>query len=179
MASWYLTVNDTNKNATTFIFDVIDGESPLIVGLDVKRYSKTDNISIPTIISFQSLTDTNVKEVFTYISNDDDQNPRLRIEIAPHRGSSMKMLLSGILKQTEMNLAKNPHRFLHASPEDTISLLKDAGVSSMPLENACQKVHAACKICASTGRPHLKRNISLTYVNEAFYLVIRADFTLA
>lgn len=77
VASWYLTVNKTKKNGNTFIFDLIDCERSLIVGLDVRRSSKTDNVSIPPIISLKRPTNSIVKDFYTYISNDDDQNPRL------------------------------------------------------------------------------------------------------
>lgn len=130
-------------------------------------------------MSFKRPADINVKAFYTYIANDDGQTLRLRIEIASHQGSSIKTLLSGIVKRTDLNLAKKIHRFLHTSPEKTIGLLKDAGMSSAAVKETCRKAHAACSICVSSGRPKDKIKLSLTHGNEAFNVEIQTHFATA
>lgn len=129
VASWNLTINDLNKKSTVFVFDLVEGDSPLIIGLDIRRYCNTDNLSKPSTISFKMPTDLHVKSFYTYIAPDNGQNMRLRIEIAPRKNSSIKILLSGIVKPTDLNLAKRLHRFMHTTPEETIKFLQDAGKS--------------------------------------------------
>lgn len=109
-----------------------------------------------------------MREFYTYILNNDDQSPRLRKKTAPHRKSFMYTLLSGIVKQKHMNLVDKLHRKLSESLEYTIIFQKDAGITSILLENVCQNVHAACNICASSGRSHPRREISPANVNKAF-----------
>lgn len=66
----------------------------------------------------------------------------------------------------------------HASPDVTITLLKNAGILFVQLENACREVHAACDIFASSCRPYSKKKMSLTHVNEAFNLKIQAELSV-
>lgn len=76
-ASWYLTILNTNKKATTFVFGKVNGKLPLIVGLDVIRCFKTDNILEAFKMFFKRPKDSHVKQFYTYTSNGDSQNPRL------------------------------------------------------------------------------------------------------
>lgn len=179
VASWYLTINDLNKKSAMFVFDPVEGESPLLIGLDTKQYSTTDNLSKPTTNSFKTPTDLHVKSFYTYIAHNDGQHIKLRIEIASHQNSSVKTLLSGIVKQTDLSLAKKLHRFMHTPPEERIKFLRDSGKSSPSMENACRKVSAACNICASSRRPHNKKKISLIHVNDSFNSEDQADTTVA
>lgn len=43
--TWDLLVEDINRKPTMMTFDLVEGEYPSILGLDIKRYSDTINIS--------------------------------------------------------------------------------------------------------------------------------------
>lgn len=90
----------------------------------------------------------------------------------------MKLSFLVLVERTALNLAKKVQRFLHASPDGTIGFLKDAETSSTTMEEANRKVHAACNICSSRGRPKDKRMLSLGHVIEVFYVKIQTNFTV-
>lgn len=148
------------------------------MGLDVKQYADTMNRTSPTRIVFQRPGDTSERVFNTYIAKDEDGNERIRFEIAPHARSTSTSLLGSKTARQELNMVKRVHRFSHATSKEMQSLFKDANLDSQVIANACKKVHEACDICASTGRPKDKKKVSLTHVNEAFNNEIQADYVI-
>lgn len=59
---------------TVLTFDLFEGQSPLIIVLDGKRYAETINMSTPTPITFRKPTDTGDRLFFTYIAKYIDGN---------------------------------------------------------------------------------------------------------
>lgn len=173
--SWDMNVNDINGKATTFTFDLMKGESPLIIGLDVKKYAITDNTSKPPCMRFKRPTDNDYRQFNTYIEPDDSDNNRIRLEIIPHSRSTVQTLMAND-DRTDISLAKRLHRFTHASDEEMRRILTDANKMTPGLGDACTKVRQACDICASTGTPVPRRKISITHVNSAFNNEVQADF---
>lgn len=57
MCSWLLTVQDLQGRPVLFRFDLFDDCSPLILGLDVKQYAKTDFIFDPPCLTIRRPTD--------------------------------------------------------------------------------------------------------------------------
>ncbi len=179
VATWTLVVQDSGNRPTAIKFDLVNGESPLIVGLDVKRYSDTINTTKPSWIEFKRPSDTAARRFFTYIDEDEQQNGRLRIEIVPHKNSCYRSLLGIVAKKADKNSLKRIHRFTHASAKEMKTILKDAGMLNPELEEYCEKIHDACDICASTGRPAHRKRISITHINEKFNESVAADFLVA
>lgn len=175
LCSWDLKVSDAHGKPTTFTFDLVEGESPLILGLDVKRFANTDNLAAPPYIRFKRPQDIDTRVFHTYIEPDHDGNDRIRFEIVPHLGSTVSSLMT-TTKNSDINLAKRLHRFTHATADEMKRLLSDADQLTDELKKACEKVYDACEICISSGQPKPRRKISLSHINTAFNDEIQADF---
>lgn len=174
--TWELTVMDAHNWPVTFTFDLVDGRSPLIIGLDLKQYADTYNRDMPRIILFRRPGDVREYKMYTYIATDLNDNPRLRLEIAPHAKSSIHTLMATADKRRELTMAKRIHRFGHASSKDMAKMMKHTGYDMKRITEACDKVFSSCAICASSGRPADRRKISTTHLNAAFNDEIQADF---
>lgn len=173
---WKLTLNDVRGQPTTFSFDLVQGVSPLIIGLDKKRNADTLNRSKTRRICFQRPCDTVERVFHTYIAKDESRCSRLWMEIVPHEGSTTASLMSNIKRRQPLNIEKEMHRFTHGTSKEMISLLKDAGLEGPEYKRACQKVFDSCGICASSVRPADKAKVSLAHVNKSFNSEIQADF---
>lgn len=44
------------------------------------------------------------------------------------------------------------------------------------VKHECEKVHTSCSICATTGRPADRSNISTTHIHAAFNQELQADY---
>lgn len=174
--TWGLTVMDTRNLPVTFTFDLVEGDSPLIVGLDFKQYADTYNRDEPRMVKFKRPHDVHVYTMYTYIAKDLTGNMRLRLEIVPHEMSSISTLMTTTDKRRELNMAKRIHRFGHASAGDMIAMMKNTGYNRKKIKDACDKVYAACAICTASGRPSDRKKISTTHVNAAFNDELQADF---
>jgi len=126
VASWYLTVDDVYHKPTTLVFDMVEGTSPLIIGLDVKRFSNTNNIRDPSTINFERPTDSSRRTFLTYITKDANDNDRLKLELVTHVKSTYDSLMANIRNRPDINVAKKVHRFTHASAREmrSISLMQ-------------------------------------------------------
>lgn len=100
----------------------------------------------PSRLIFRKPTDVFVKEFHTFHAPDSLGNPRPRINIALHPESILTTLLSGIIKQTDLNLAKTINCFFYIAPEETIKFLSLAGHDSSGIDKAVKKVHESCTV---------------------------------
>lgn len=50
---WNFTTHDMNGRPATLSFDIVEGRSPIIIGLDLKRYSDTRNMPKESNLTFQ------------------------------------------------------------------------------------------------------------------------------
>lgn len=146
-----------------------------MVGLDVKRYADTMHRTSPSTLVFKRPGDTTERTFHTYIGPDDDSNERIRVEITPHAKSTSSSLMGSQTARQELNVVKRVHRFSHVTSKEMQEMFRDAKMNSREIYKACDKVHKACDICASTGRPKDKKKVSLTQVNEAFNAEIQAN----
>lgn len=168
---------DINGRPTALPFDVVEGGSPLILGLDVEQFSNSENIGSPKTITIMRPTiDTEPRKFFTYIGQDQTGSERRRLEIVPHGISTVTTLLANFVSRYDINLAKKVHRYSHGRESEMISLFQDAGILTEPLKMACKKVVDACDACKGSGRRGIKKKISLTHVNQAFNEEIQVDF---
>lgn len=60
-----------NRKPNKVTFDLMQGESPLIMGHDVKQYSNTVNLAESPTTTFWRPMDTCERTFFTYIIKDD------------------------------------------------------------------------------------------------------------
>lgn len=176
VCSWTLTVHDTTGKPTALTFDLVHGSSPLIVGMDVRKYCDTFNRGEQKYVRMQRPFDKRESTLYTYIVPDDS---RLRLDIAPHPLSKVSTLLGNIqtsVKRTPLVFSKWIHRYTHATEAETLSLCKDAEILTPALESAIKEVCGACEVCAKNGRPKSSRKVSLTHVNQEFNQEIQVDF---
>lgn len=177
IGKWWMRIMDINGKPTELPFDVVEGRSPLILGLDVEKFSNSHNIGCPKSITIMRPTiDKEPRKFFTYIGQDQTGSERKRLEILPHDKSTVTTLMANIVSRYEINLAKKVHRYSHAHESEMINLFKNAGILTPPLALACRKVVDACDACKGSGRRGIKRKISLSHVNQAFNEEIQADF---
>jgi len=99
-------VHDVRGNPTTFVFDMVDGKSPLIVGLDVKKHSNTMNIERLSTVIFKKPSDTLNRDFLTYIANENGGNEWLRIEFVAQEQSAVASDMAKILKRTDVYIVK-------------------------------------------------------------------------
>lgn len=176
--TWTLTVNDENGKPTAIPFDLIEGNAPLIVGLDLKRHADTVNRSSTTFVTFQRPTDTSERRFRTYLSKDSTGNERIRLAIVPITRTHMRSLMMTGRPRDTLTLVKKMHRLTHPTAKEMERILRDAGHPQQGLTGICHKVHDACELCVSSGQPAPTRKISLTHVNEGFNSSVQADFVM-
>lgn len=126
--TWYLAVMDTNKYATKIPLSLVEGHSPLIIGLDVGRYSITEIMKLNKKINLKLPEDNNERSFNTYIAPDEEANEILRTELLPHEKPTASSMISNIAKRPALNLAKTIHRYTRATPEVMKSLFKNDGI---------------------------------------------------
>ena len=174
---------DRNNKPTSFLFDLVEGSSPLIIGLDVLKYSNILNLLPDPCVIIRRQIDSFPRVFDTYIAPDpicDSQDMRLRIAITIQPNASVSSLMSNLQlrsRRSPLLFSKQIHRFTHASADDVKSLCKHAGIMTKELESAIDKVHSACEVCAKNGQPRNSKKVSLNHVNEAFNQEIQMDFT--
>lgn len=159
------------------MFDLVNGKSPLIIGLEVKRYSVTSNIGVNKTLVFKRPTDKNCKKINIYIAQDETGNDRFKLELIFHRKATISSMLRNMNKNKQLNLIKKINRFMHALSEEMKLLLKYAGIFTSALGSTYERVHGSCTIYTSMGRPRHKRQVSLTHVNQSFSLEVQVDLT--
>ena len=176
VASWTLHVQDVEGKPTAFTFELVEGTSPLILGMDVRKYSNTFNLSDQKYIEMRRPTDSAPRTLFTYIVPNDD---RLRLEVAPHPLATVSTLLGNVhttAKRTPLVFCKRIHRYTDAHPDELRNICKDAGIMDNLLDDAITRVSEACQVCCKNGRSKPSRKVSLSHVNAAFNEEIQVDF---
>lgn len=166
MAKWYLKTMDRNSKPTVIPFDKVERDSPLILGLDVKRFLNTFNLSKPTEIMIKRPTDKQQRELLTYIGKDENGNLRTWIDIAHHPKTTVKSIMATETKRNTLNKVKKTHRFKHASSIHMVNLLKTAGYNDEKLTEVCENVYKSCDVCAFSDTPYHMKKVSIFYVSE-------------
>lgn len=178
IAAWTLYLQDMNNNPVSIPFDVTNDDSPIVVGMDVKQCTTTNNLCTPPTMTIRRPTDRSPRLLETYMTNDDPLRARLRLLVAPARLSTA--MLGDARKPHGMRaitLAKRIHNMTHIPRDEAIRICKDAGWNNPELEEAIRLVSDNCPSCALTGPPTPTKKISLKHVNENFNNEIQIDFT--
>lgn len=66
----------------------------------------------------------------------------------------------------------------HSSDTQVKRFLSDAEKHTSEVSTAYNRVHEACGVCATSGRPHERRKISLSHIRAAFNYEIQAYFAV-
>lgn len=77
VTSWPLIVFDINGEPMAIVFDLVEGKSPLIIRLDLKRRADTMNTTEPPMNRFKRPGDSAYRALLTYIGDDEQGNSRL------------------------------------------------------------------------------------------------------
>lgn len=149
--------------------------SPLIIGLDIQKYGSTNNTRKQNFFEFKGPKDNNKRKFFTYIGDDANGDERIWLDIAPHRRSCIKSLISNTNKRPEINLVKKVHRFAHGNKKEISHLFTEASMMTYKLEKNIDKVTSSCIPFASSGRPTKTKKHSLKHVNKEFNTGVQAD----
>lgn len=176
---WQLTIMDMNNYPFTLEFDIVNGRSPLIIGLDSAQYADTCNLSRPNTFSIRRPQDRQIYNLHTYTAHDDTGNNRLRLQIVPHENSNIASLTASTDRHRILITAKKIHRFGHGNATEMERIMKSMRFNAEDVKRACQKVQSACPVCAATGRPKNRKKISTTHIHSAFNQEIQADYLYA
>lgn len=173
---------DRNNLPTSFTFDLVDGSSPLLIGLDVREYTDTFNLPEEKCIKIKRPYDSSPRFFGTYISPEgmsSNRDKRLRIAISMQSHTNLRSLMSNLhlkSKRSPLLFSKQIHRFTHTRPLEVKTICEQAGILTSNLGEAIDKVDEACEVCVQSGRPIPSKKVSLTHVNEAFNEEIQLDF---
>lgn len=82
VVSWTITIMENNRHPIALKLDLVRGESPFIVGLDVMQSAYIINREITRLVKIKRPSDIKILSLFTYITQDEQHRAtRLRIEI--------------------------------------------------------------------------------------------------
>lgn len=173
---------DVNNKPTYLTFHIVEGQSPLLIGLDIKEFADTLNIGDQKRIIINRPSDNSPRCFNTYITQEASRNGdrRLRLAISIQNETQLGTLMSKLEKLSRRSpiiFSRKIHRFTHAPTADVKAICKQAGILTDELEKAIDKVDKACEVCVRNGRPIPSKKISLTHINEAFNQEIQIDFT--
>lgn len=178
VASWAMYVQDMNGRPAAITFDVANDESPLIIGMDLKWYSMTDNIATPPRIIMRRPTDNRTRILETYMTIGDPLRARLRLLVVPMISTSA---LTGEsrrpMRMRPMTIAKRIHCMTHAHPLQISKICEEAGWLTPELADAIKTVSENCPSCTISGPPAPSKKISLNHDNEDYNVEIQPDFT--
>lgn len=177
--SWKLTVMDNYNYPITLEFDIVDGHSPIILGLDTVQYADTYNRSRPRTLTIRRPQDKRAYTLHTYTADDETGNQRLRLQIVPHASSPIRTLISTTDRHGILTMAKRIHRFGHANEGEMRKIMEPMKYDDEEVKRVCKKVQTACAICAMTGRPVDRKKISTTHIHAAFNDEIQVDYLYA
>ena len=149
MCIWTLPVLDLNGLATSFTLGIVQGNSPLLVGLEVRKYSNTFNLQQDKCIIIQIPTNEKTRRFSSYVERDPmaPANGRRRIVLIPSPNTSVRPLMSSLTqrrKSSALVFAKQVHRLTHAPPEDVTTLRSDAKYTSPKADTShrqCSSIH--------------------------------------
>lgn len=177
-SSWTLTIQDMHDKAVSLTFDLSEDDSPLVIGLDAKRHSITDNLSTPARLILNRPKDKGPRSLPCYFDNSDRLRQRLRALVVPSVPIISALAATAAWPNLRIStLAKRLHRLTHAPPGEIVALCKKGGILTPDLSKRIYELSEACEICARSGLPHASKKVSITHVSEAFNQEVQIDFT--
>lgn len=163
-----------NDWAVTLAFDLMEGHSPLVVGMAVRQDSDTCNRTWSRSITFERPHDKREFTLFKYVAHDSTGNRWLRLEIAAHVYKRVSTLLASACASSELKVVKRVNKLGHATPAEMTELLSGTYMEKGKVREACDKVHYACMICPGTGRPAIGK----TYLRHMLTKLLMKSYRL-
>jgi len=181
ICSWELPVPQVNGSLSPFLFHLVQGDDPLVIGEDVTNNAKVDNIA--NLLHLRQ-GDGSYCTFQTYLQKEE---ARRRLSVVPPPQDYSKKIspqLSSFLTSTARlltrygprRLAHNLHRYSHAPVAEMKRICNMANILDKPLRNAIEEAHASCEICSRTGQPKSARKVSITHIGSAFNQSVQVDF---
>lgn len=165
--TWKPTEMDIQSRPVNFSFDLIEGSSPIIIGLDVKQHAETWSRTGPRTFMCERPSEIHVHTIHTYVVQDTRRNYQSRLQIVPHSRSSLSTIMSSNNKK-EIQMSKQIHRFGHACAKDLKLLMKPTNYNEEKVKITWLKVKSACTNFPSSGTPTDRKKVSTTHINDAF-----------
>lgn len=99
-------------------FDTTNDDSPIVMGMEVRRYSVTDNLAPPTRIRTRRPSDKGIFKLETYMSTIDPHKERFRLLVAPSlRTTGLILETRKPLNMRPLTLAKRVPGMTHVHPD--------------------------------------------------------------
>lgn len=122
--SRHVTVMDTEKRPVTLSFDLLKGNIPLIIGMDIKQYSDTYSMDKPSSIALRGPGDRMAYTFPTYLADDNGGNKRLRLGLVAHINTTLHTLLVSALIRKKLTILKRIHAFGHGNESDMMGIIQ-------------------------------------------------------
>lgn len=119
---------DTYGKETKIPFDLIDGSSPLLLGLDVMQHAVSKN-NIGRV-TFQRPQNFGQKTFRTCIAHGEDRNKRIKLDFIPHVRSTVSSILGDRSKKNESTMARTLHRVTHVPKKEMETILKVVAIEN-------------------------------------------------
>ena len=135
VGAWYTTIADRNGKTTSFTFDVVLGDSPIVIRLDVAQQIDRQNLTNAPHIKILRPTDNAPRKLNTYISPDHKGNPeciRIRVEFAslPRKPLENSLQMSKHERQQHRRRSQSPSTHSRTHPQDKSKIYAAAPGSS-------------------------------------------------
>lgn len=140
------------KNQFTLTFDLVDGNLPLIVGMDISKFSNICNRRRPRTITFKRSVYLLDYTLRTYIHNGASDNSRMSLGLVSKENATLPSLMDNVSGRKYVNVVKRVIRFGYAAVEEMKELSQPTGFVQIRMVKESQKVYDACEIFASTSR---------------------------
>jgi len=177
LCSWQLPVEDISGGSHCFLFHLVEGDDPLLIGEDVARNGKIDNIE--NLFHLQQ-PNGDFKTFYTYYDAIECRRRLASIMPAsvPTRVSAAYLTASSkvIQEMSPSRLGEKLHRYTHATVEEMVKICKMAGILNEKIRQALQEAFESCEVCCRTGRPKDSKKVSITHLDSAFNASVQVDF---
>lgn len=157
MAVWTCVVSDLHGNDAKFVFDIIPGNAPLLIGLDYDKEANTSSLTTPP--TWNVRMGGKLFEFGVYVSRDQSGNLRRFVEFRPRPQSLLSFLSRAQRNQGAVKMAREePRRFAmrlhgwsHFSLEQMRRLCRQSGVHNPEVDAELCRVVERCASCPMTG----------------------------
>jgi len=177
LCSWTLVIEDIQGRAQSFLFHLVEGDDPLLIGEDVVRKGKVDNIE--NLFLLQQ-PDGGFNSFHTYY---DAAEGRRRLSATVPVSTSERAVVSyltissgRIQGMLPHSIAKKLHRYTHATVQEMTKICQAAGILNEKIRRALEDTFEACEVCCTTGRPKDSKKVSITHLDSPFNASVQVDF---
>lgn len=156
-------------------------DSPIIIVMDIKRHSITNNISSPPFMRIHCPTDIVPRKLRSYIAGNVSLDSRLRVLILPGITQTAVICMIGTAlkpsKWRPLTLASRIHRMTHAPHQQEIRICQNSGCLNKDLAEAITMGAKECLACQTSGLPRPATKTSISHVYQTLNKDVQMDIT--